>query len=84
MQLLGGEKENTGRRERKEEDKVEELEEEISEEEIRRAIGKMKTRKAVGVDGISMEAWKFASGKLRERWKELLNQIWKEKIIPYD
>jgi len=36
------------------------MEETIEEEEIKRAIRKMKMKKAAGIDGIPMEAWRYA------------------------
>lgn len=38
----------------------EEQEEEIKEEEIKKVVKKMKVKKATDIDGISMEAWKYA------------------------
>ncbi|XP_029164823.1 uncharacterized protein LOC114936023 [Nylanderia fulva] len=52
-------------------------EDQIEKEEIRRAIGRIKERKAVGVDGIPGEVWKFG-GEGIEKWVwELCNKIWK-------
>lgn len=36
--------------------------------EIKEAVRKMKTREAAGVDGITMEAWKFAGERLWKKW----------------
>lgn len=52
----------------KEEEEREQGEEEIEEVEIKEAVRKMKTREAAGVDGISMEAWKFAGERLWKKW----------------
>lgn len=38
----------------------EEQEEKIKEEEIKKVVKKMKVKKATDIDGISMEAWKYA------------------------
>lgn len=43
----------------KEEEDIRE-EEEIKEEEIKKVMKKMKVKKATDIDGISMEAWKYA------------------------
>ncbi|KMQ88480.1 rna-directed dna polymerase from mobile element jockey-like protein [Lasius niger] len=40
--------------------------------------------KAVGIDGIPMEAWKFGGGAVKERLVEILRQIWKEGYIRKD
>lgn len=52
----------------KEEEEREQGEEEIEEVEIKEAVRKMKTREAAGVDGIPMEAWKFAGERLWKKW----------------
>lgn len=52
----------------------------LKEEEIRKAVQKLKIRKAAGVDGIPMEAWKYASISLWKRFVDLIRQIWKEGI----
>lgn len=62
----------------------EQTERQMVEEEIWDAIKKLKKRKAVGVDGIPMEAWKFGRGTVKEKLVELLRQIWKEGYIPKD
>lgn len=62
----------------------EQTERQMEEEEIWDAIKKLKKRKAVGVDGIPMEAWKFGRGTVKEKLVELLRQIWKEGYIPKD
>jgi len=60
----------------------EEEEESIQEEEIREVVRKMKKRKAAGVDGIPMEAWKFAGRSLWNGLVRLMRQVWKEGEIP--
>lgn len=60
----------------------EQTEGQVEEEEIRDAIRKLKKRKAVGVDGIPMEAWKFGGDVVRKGLVELMRQIWKEGYIP--
>jgi len=51
----------TGTIEIEEEEKIVETTEE---EEIRRAIKKMKMKKTAGIDGIPMEAWRYAGKEL--------------------
>jgi len=46
----------------------ESIEDNIQEEEIREVVRKMKRKKAAGVDGIPMEAWRFAGGGLWTVW----------------
>lgn len=57
----------------------EEQEEEI--EEIKKAVKKMKMKKAADIDGIPMEAWKYAGETIWKKLVKLLGQIWKEGII---
>lgn len=59
----------------------EKQEEEIEEEEIKKAVKKMKMKKAAGIDGIPMEAWKYAGEIIWKKLVKLLGQIWKEGII---
>lgn len=42
----------------------------------------MKMKKAAGIDGILMEAWKYAGETIWKKLVKLLGQIWKEGIIP--
>lgn len=42
----------------------EQEEDRIKEMEIRKAVKKMKMKKAVGIDGIPTEAWKYAGERL--------------------
>lgn len=49
--------------------------EEIEEAEVREAVRKTKRRKAAGVDGIPMEAWKFAGERLWRKVVELMRRI---------
>jgi len=73
--LEGVELEEGMRKQGKEEGDREEEEDSIQEEEIREMIRKMKKRKAAGVDGIPMEAWKFAGRNLWNNLVTLLRQI---------
>jgi len=43
-------------------------------------VRKMKNRKAVGIDGIPMEAWKYAGKDLWNDLVKLLKQIWKARV----
>lgn len=52
----------------------EEQEEEI-EEEIKKAVKKMKMKKAADIDGIPMEAWKYAGETIWKKLVKLLGQI---------
>jgi len=58
--------------------------EEIEEKEIKRCIKKLKIKKAAGIDGIPMEAWKYASEGLKRRLWDLLKIIWRKGTIPRD
>lgn len=42
----------------------------------------MKDKKASGIDGIPMEAWKYAGQGVRKELEELIKQIWKVGRIP--
>jgi len=52
--------------------------EELKEEE------KMKNKKALVIDGIPMEAWKYAEDTLWKYMIELLRQVWRQGEIPED
>ncbi|XP_024884072.1 uncharacterized protein LOC112462473, partial [Temnothorax curvispinosus] len=61
------------------------MEEELpSEEEVHEAVKKLRTKKAVGVDGIPMEAWKYGGRFVRNGLVELIRQIWMEGDFPKD
>lgn len=62
----------------------EQEEDRIGEAEIRKTVEKMKMKKAVGIDGIPTEAWKYAGERLWNRLVELLNMIWHNGTIPED
>jgi len=60
------------------------IEEEIRIGEVRNAIKKLKVKKATGVDGIPMEAWKFADEELIKELADLIKSVWMQGILPYD
>jgi len=62
----------------------EKVEEGIEEEEIKKALKKMKMKKAAGIDGIPMEAWRYAGKELWMELVELIKDIWKEGTLPKD
>lgn len=66
--------------------KIQENQEEgdLEEDEIRNAIKKLKIKKTVGVDGIPMEAWKFGGDAVKEDFKNISSQIWKEGCLSKD
>ena len=64
--VMGGNRREKG----KEEDRIERGE-------IRRAIERIKERKAVGVDGIPGEVWKYGGEGIEEWVWEICNKIWK-------
>lgn len=70
------EKEDEGRQEgEKEEDNIEE-------EEIGRAMSRIKGKKALRMDGIPIEAWRYAGTAVK---KELImKQVWKNGAMPKD
>jgi len=70
--------------EEEEGEELEEEEESISEQEIREVVKRMKKRKAAGVDGIPMEAWKYAGRGLWRGVVGLIKQVWREGVIPED
>ncbi|XP_036145297.1 uncharacterized protein LOC118646456 [Monomorium pharaonis] len=72
-----------------EEDEIEEGNEKeegvlINEELIGRAIDKLKNKKAPGLDGISMEAWKYGGAAIRKGLTVLIKKIWLGDSIPED
>ncbi|XP_029676802.1 uncharacterized protein LOC115243745 [Formica exsecta] len=89
MELLEGNETQKGRVNRGEEGEIisireERIEGQLEEEEIGKAVRKLKMKKAVGVDGIPIEAWKFGEGAVKKGLVEILRQIWKEGYIPKD
>jgi len=83
--LLEGEDREKGKEGLVKEEGDKEMEEDsIQEEEIREVVRKMKRRKAADVDGIPMEAWRFAERGLWNYLVKLLRQIWEEGEIPDD
>lgn len=56
----------------------------LEEKEIWKAIRKLKIKKAAGVDGVPMEAWRYAGNTLWKRLVDLLTQIWRDGDIPED
>jgi len=83
MELLEGEETEIGKGVRTEEIERD-MEEEIEVGEVRKAIKKLKVKKAAGVDGISMEAWKFAGSELVKELADLIKSIWVQGILPSD
>lgn len=59
-----------------------EEEHELEEEEIRKAVLKMKFKKTAEMDGISMEAWRYAGKTVKEGLIRILQQILKKDNIP--
>ncbi|KAL6423125.1 hypothetical protein ACFW04_010551 [Cataglyphis niger] len=53
--------------------------EDTSRNEIRSVIGRQKDNKAVGVDGISAEVWKYGGENVEEWMWRICNRIWKEE-----
>ncbi|KAL6421353.1 hypothetical protein ACFW04_014690 [Cataglyphis niger] len=52
-------------------------EESISRSEIRAVIGRLKDNKAVGVDGIPAEVWKYGGENVEEWIWKICNRVWK-------
>jgi len=86
MELLEGEElDGKQRKDLEERDgTIEEETEMIEEKEIRKTISKLKVRKAVGMDGIPIEAWKFADVQLEKEVIELIKAVWRKGKIPKD
>ncbi|KAJ3656199.1 hypothetical protein Zmor_015295 [Zophobas morio] len=55
---------------------------EITEDEIGRQIERLKRGKAPGGDGIQNEAWMFGTEGVKERIREVVDGVWKEKGFP--
>ena len=56
----------------------------LEEHEVTEVIRGMKKNKAVGVDGIPMEAWMYGGDAVRKGLMEVLKQVWREGYIPKD
>lgn len=71
--------------EKSKEDRGEVQEEEVGlEGELRKAVENMKNKKAVGIDSIPMEAWKFAGEGVWKKLMKLMKRIWEEGTTPED
>lgn len=44
---------------------------------MRRAMRKLKDRKAMGIDGIPNEVWKYGGGELEDWARNFVNRLWK-------
>lgn len=56
--------------------------EELKKKEIKGAL--KKNKKAMDIDGILMEAWKYVKDTLWKDMVELLGQVWRQGEIPED
>jgi len=83
MELLEGEETEVKQGKRTEEVRRD-MEKEIEAGEVRRAIKKLKVKKAAGVDGIPMEAWKYAGPELVKELVNLIKTVWKQGTLPSD
>jgi len=84
-ELLGGIETELKKEEKAQKRDWEEKEDgDIQEKEIWDVVRRMKKRKAVGIDGIPMEAWIYAGKDLRGNLVNLLKQVWKDNKIPED
>ena len=72
---LGGESE-------KSDEVVEESEIVISSCELESALGRMRNGRAVGLDGVAAEAWKYGGEGLREAIRGMFNEIGREGMMP--
>jgi len=45
---------------------------------------KLKVKKAAGVDGIPMEAWKYAGSEVVKELVDLIKTVWKQGTLPSD
>jgi len=83
MDLLEGEELDT-----RKEESLEEIEleghEDIGLEEVKKAIKKLKMKKAAGIDGIPMEAWKFARAGIVKELVDLIKLVFSHGILPRD
>lgn len=75
-------KEGHGNREERRKEEAAEENRELEREEIGRAVKNMKKKKAAGIDEIPMKAWMFGGKAVSKSLLDLMNQIWKEEIIP--
>jgi len=75
MRLMGSREDRVIRGEGRREEKVIE-EEEISREELRRVVRESKDGKAMGVDGIPDEVWKYGGAGMEEWIWGFCNKVW--------
>jgi len=83
MELLKGKDTKVKQRKETEEERRPE-EKRIEGNEIYNEINKLKKKKAERIDGIPMEAWKYAGRKLKEEMMDLIKTIWQQETIPSD
>lgn len=57
-------------------------EEDLTNEEIERQLKKLRSKKVARPDGIRNEAWKFCRGQVRERLREVIKEVWRDKGWP--
>lgn len=81
MNLLGGQEMSKTKKENREisrEDQKREEEEvqaeDIPEDKIKKVVRKMKLKKAVGIDGILMEAWKYGGEAVKKGLLEVIKR----------
>lgn len=78
MELLEGEEiQQVKVQERVEEERQEgeKEEEDIKEEKIGRVMRRIKGKKASGMDGIPIEAWRYAGEEVRKELMEIIKQV---------
>lgn len=81
MRLLGGVEHRIRDGEEKGRDDEEKV---ISGEEIEEAVRKIKEGKAVGIDGVPGEGWKYGGKEVRDWIEEFCNRVWKGEGWPED
>lgn len=59
-----------------------EEEKDLEEDEIGNAVVRMKLEKAVGIDSIPMEAWRYGGNVIKNGLIEVIRKIWKTGNIP--
>lgn len=57
---------------------------EFIEEDVGRAIERLKNKKVPGIDGISIEAWRYGGAAIRKGLTELLRRIWNRDNLSED
>jgi len=82
MGLLGGVEKRAVKGMGREEGRREKKEKEVEREEVKGAIGRLKDGKALGIDGIPNEVWRYGGEELKNWAWEICRRVWRGEGWP--